>query len=81
MQLQVNVTYSFDEGQFYGIHETGVSTLFALTDTATAATLSYLYHIPSGLKTRYGSNQSVAEFYGEVRSFLIRSTFLTCTLL
>ena len=46
----------------------GISTPFFLTDTATAAFLSKLYNIPSGLTVRYGSNQSVAEFYGQFYS-------------
>jgi hypothetical protein len=46
----------------------GESAPFALTDVATAAFLSNLYDIPTGLTVRHGSNQSCAEFYGEFYS-------------
>ena len=44
----------------------GNSTMFALTDIATASMMNDLYNIPAGLKVRHGSNQAVVEFYGEV---------------
>jgi hypothetical protein len=44
----------------------GSSNLFALTDVATGHFLSNLYSIPQGISVQHGSNQSVAEFYGEV---------------
>jgi hypothetical protein len=43
--------------------------LFALTDVATASFLSNLYNIPPGLAVKHGSNQSVAEFYDEVKLY------------
>jgi hypothetical protein len=46
----------------------GTSNQLALTDIATVHLLSDLYKIPSGIKVRHGSNQSVAEFYGEFYS-------------
>lgn len=46
----------------------GKSAPFALTDVATAAFLSKLYDIPTGLIVNHGSNQSCAEFYGEFYS-------------
>jgi len=49
----------------------GASLLFALTDVATPAFLSSLYGIPPGLSVQHGSNQSVAEFYGEVVCIVI----------
>jgi hypothetical protein len=48
----------------------GASLLFALTDVATPSFLSALYGIPPGLSAQHGSNQSVAEFYGEVPAFV-----------
>lgn len=47
----------------------GASLLFALTDVATPAFLSALYGMPPGLSVQHGSNQSVAEFYGEVADY------------
>jgi hypothetical protein len=44
----------------------GSSSLFALTDVATAAVLNDLYSIPAGVKAHPSSNQSVVEFYSEV---------------
>ena len=61
-QLRVNLTTIFSSSASY----TQVSNLFALTDVATASFLSNLYSIPKGLSVKHGSNQSVAEFYGEV---------------
>ena len=46
----------------------GISTPFVLSDIATASFLSKLYNIPSGLSVKHGSNQSVAEFYGQFYS-------------
>ena len=46
----------------------GKSYLQALTDTATPDFLKNLYSVPLGLSTRHGSNQSVAEFYGQFYS-------------
>jgi hypothetical protein len=71
-QLRLNVTASYPASdspqEDQGL---GTSNLFALTDVATAHFLSDLYHIPQGLAVNHGSNQSVAEFYGEVSSNLI----------
>jgi hypothetical protein len=44
----------------------GTSSLFALTDVATASFLADLYSIPLGQTIKFGSNQSVVEFYHEV---------------
>lgn len=65
-QLRVNLTTSFQNGASFS----AVSNLFALTDIATASFLSTLYGIPKGLSVKHGSNQSVAEFYGEVRMYV-----------
>ena len=66
-QLRVNLTTSFQDG---ASSFSAVSNLFALTDIATASFLSTLYGIPKGLSVKHGSNQSVAEFYGEVRMYV-----------
>lgn len=65
-QLKVNITATFT-GSTTTISQ-GVSNRFALTDVATASFLSDLYSIPKGIQVNYGSNQSVAEFYGEFYS-------------
>jgi hypothetical protein len=65
-QLRVNITASYpDSAQVQAL---GASSLFALTDVATAHLLSNLYSIPPGISAQHGSNQSCIEFYGEVRS-------------
>ena len=61
----MNITATYPSSS--GIQTLGSSDLFALTDTATASFLSTLYNIPQGMSVQHGSNQSVAEFYGEVR--------------
>ena len=67
-QLRV-ITYSHLPQQMHtDLFLVGSSHLFVCTDTATASFLSDLYNIPRGLTVRYGSNQSVAEFYGEFYS-------------
>lgn len=63
-QLRVNITETLN-GVTTNI---GASSLFALTDTATARFLSELYSIPAGQQVNHGSNQSVAEFYKEFYS-------------
>jgi len=55
----------------------GLSTLFALTDVATPAFLKSLYGIPQALTVRHGSNQSMAEFYGEFYSNADLASFLS----
>jgi len=70
-QLKVNMTSVYN-GQTLETappsQSLGVSDYIALTDTATATFLSELYSIPKGISVQYGSNQSVAEFYGEFYS-------------
>lgn len=63
-QLKFNITYQY--GQEGDIFVYGASDLVALTDVMTASILNDLYAVPPGLKVRYGSNQSVVEFYEEV---------------
>jgi hypothetical protein len=63
-QLRFTVTATYPDET--AVQTLGQSNLFALTDVATAAFLSKLYSIPQGLSVQHGSNQSVAEFYGEV---------------
>lgn len=74
--LQVNVSAIFEEtDDFYAAEDAlgsggqiGSSELFTLTDVATASFLSDLYNIPKGISVQHGSNQSVAEWYGEFYS-------------
>lgn len=65
IHVDFEVFYSFNSTTTMSL---GTSNQQTLTDTATAQFLSNLYSIPSGLTVRYGSNQSVAEFYGEFYS-------------
>jgi hypothetical protein len=65
-QLRVNVTSYYPAASKFDNQSLGASDLFALTDVATAHFLSDLYSIPQGISVQHGSNQSVAEFYGEV---------------
>ena len=64
-QLRFNVTATYAGSA--AVQALGQSNLFALTDVATAGFLSTLYNVPKGISVQHGSNQSVAEFYGEVR--------------
>lgn len=73
-QLRVNITLSYPSSSAGST--TLSSRLFALTDVATASFLSTLYNIPKGLRVNHGSNQSVAEFYGEFYSNNDLSSFL-----
>jgi hypothetical protein len=57
----------------------GQSSLFVLTDVATVGMLATMYNIPSGLTVRHGSNQSVAEFYGQFYSNSDLKEFLSLT--
>ena len=54
----------------------GTTVYFALTDVATPAFLADLYSVPLGLNVRFGSNQSVVEFYGEFYSNSDLSAFM-----
>ncbi len=63
LRFQVTATYVGETE----VQSLGQSNLFALTDVATAGFLSDLYSIPKGISVQHGSNQSVVEFYGEVR--------------
>lgn len=66
VQLRAVVSYNFPSNETSVA--LGTSNYFALTDVATAAFLTQLYNLPLGLSVRYGSNQSVVEFYGEFYS-------------
>ena len=69
-QLRVNVTSKYPESATPTVKQTvGTSNLFALTDVASAHFLSSLYSIPQGISVQHGSNQSVVEFYEEVRLY------------
>jgi len=57
----------------------GKSYLQALTDTATPEFLKNLYNVPLGISVRHGSNQSVAEFYGQFYSNSDLELFLSNT--
>ena len=71
-QLRMNITATYPGSA--AVQALGSSDLFALTDVATASFLSDLYSIPRGMSVQHGSNQSVAEFYGEVsREFRMNS--------
>jgi hypothetical protein len=66
-QLSVNVTETFPQSTNpTKIYQAGASKRFALTDVATANFLADLYSVPRSMRVNHGSNQSVAEFYGEV---------------
>ncbi len=65
-QLRVNITSASPNNP--SVVVVGTSSLFALTDVATAHMLSQLYSIPQGLSVQHGSNQSVVEFYHEFYS-------------
>lgn len=68
-QLQASIAVTYTDAQNVAeIVNGGSSHLFALTDVATASFLMDLYNIPQGLTVRYGSNQSVVEFYEEYYS-------------
>lgn len=73
MQLQTMIQYTYGDT---GTGQTLVSDFFALTDVATASFLSTLYNIPKGIRADHGSNQSVAEFYGQFYSNSDLVTFL-----
>ena len=55
---------------------TAVSYFFTLTDVATPSFLSTLYGIPDKGRASHGSNQSVAEFYGQFYSNSDLSAFM-----
>jgi hypothetical protein len=74
-QLKVTVATIFDSLSATSTPDVS-SNLFALTDVATAAFLSDLYSIPSGISVKHGSNQSVAEFYGQFYSNSDLASFL-----
>ena len=75
-QLRANITSHLPDNIDSTKMEVGTSDLFVCTDTATASFLSELYNIPKGLNVRHGSNQSVAEFYGEFYSNADLENFL-----
>jgi hypothetical protein len=66
-QLQASITIEATALSTDIVETTALAShVFALTDVATVAFLQELYNIPAGIKVRYGSNQSVVEFYEEV---------------
>jgi len=77
-QLRANLTAGYaGQTSLTANQSLGTSRYFALTDVATAQFLSTLYSIPRGLAAKHGSNQSVAEFYGEFYSNSDLAAFLT----
>jgi tripeptidyl-peptidase-1 len=74
-QLKVNITATYPAGGSVEYSQ-GISSRFALTDVATTNFLADLYNIPHNIRVNYGSNQSVAEFYGEFYSNTDLENFL-----
>ena len=73
-QLVSTVRYTFPNNDTS--RSLGDSVLFALTDVATVSFLAELYNLPAGTLAHSGSNQSVAEFYGEYYSNSDLAAFL-----